>query len=336
MWGQTCGSGQPVELRLGGPRVTGLAQSPWSSDLASRSFGPDPAGLEARPSCSGSSGPLLIGLSFSGPLPRKDLGWAKAKEPLVVTGLERRGPRLPGAKGLAPSSEARPLAWTGPCLLKGPDAGISFFWLKDDLSKQVEEEPCSVENLKTNGALLEEALRYGTAYSPFGLLVPIPSSIFGRTPLGEYYDFSGAGWELAQRETQCCIVNGPGSTEQRAVTSWELMEVNNGNNGECGEELCLVRIVPQEARGWEEVNWEDSELARFNKFLGFSTKGWEKDILDLLVKIRRRRERVHSKVLLDKSKFERELKRLEYSINYEGGKKQKSGTQERGGQMLEV
>ena len=200
----------------------------------------------------------------------------------------------------------------------------------------MEEEPCSVENLKTNDALLEEALRYGTASSPFGLLVPVPSSIFGRTPLGEYYDFSGAGWELAQRETQCCIVNGPGSTEQRAVTSWELMEVNNGNNGECGEELCLVRIVPQEARGWEEVNWEDSELARFNKFLGFSTKGWEKDILDLLVKIRRRRERVHSKVLLDKSKFERELKRLEYSINYEGGKKQKSGTQERGGQMLEV
>ena len=101
-----------------------------------------------------------------------------------------------------------------------------------------------------------------------------------------------------------------GSTEQRTVTSWELMEGNNGSNGECGDELCLVCIVPHEARGWEEVNWEDSELARFNKFLGFSTKGLEKDILDFLVKIRKKRERVHSKVLLDKSKFERELKRL--------------------------
>ena len=98
------------------------------------------------------------------------------------------------------------------------------------------------------------------------------------------------------------------------------MEANNGSNGECGEELCLVRIVPQEARGWEEVNWEDSELARFSKFQGFSTKGLEKDILDFLVKIRKRRERVHSKVRLDKSKFERELKRLECSINYEGGR----------------
>ena len=113
------------------------------------------------------------------------------------------------------------------------------------------------------------------------------------------------------------------------------MEANNGSNGECGEELCLVRIVPQEARGWEEVNWEDSELARFSKFQGFSTKGLEKDILDFLVMIRKRRERVHSKVLLDKSKFERELKRLECFINYKGWKRQKSGTQERGGQILE-
>ncbi|RVX04844.1 hypothetical protein CK203_024927 [Vitis vinifera] len=97
-------------------------------------------------------------------------------------------------------------------------------------------------------------------------------------------------------------VNGPGSTEKKTVTSWELMEVNNGSNGECGEELCLVRTVPHEATEWEEVNWEDSELARFSKFLGFSTKGLEKDILDFLVKIRKR-ERVHSKVLLDKSKL---------------------------------
>ena len=199
--GQTCGSGQPVELRLGGPSGTGLAQSPWSFDLASGSSGPDPASLEAGPSCSGSAGLLFIGPSFSGPLPRKDLGWAKAKEPLMVSGLNCRGPLLPGAKGLAPSSEARPLVWTGPCLLKGPDAVISSFWLKDDLSKQEEEEPCSVEISKTNDVLLEEALRYGTASSPFGLLVPVlfssPSSISGRTPLGEYYDFSRAGWEVA-------------------------------------------------------------------------------------------------------------------------------------------
>ena len=61
-------------------------------------------------------------------------------------------------------------------------------------------------------------------------------------------------------------------------------------------------------------------MAKFSKFLGFSTEGLEKDILDFLVKIRKRRERVHNKNLLEKSKFERELKRLECSISYEGGK----------------
>ena len=106
--------------------------------MALGSYGPVPAGLEARPSCFKSSGPFLTRPSFYGSLHRKDSGWAKAKEPLVVTRLERQGPLLPGAKGLALSSEARPLVLTGPCLLEGPDSGISSFWMKDDLSKQVE------------------------------------------------------------------------------------------------------------------------------------------------------------------------------------------------------
>ena len=78
-------------------------------------------------------------------------------------------------------------------------------------------------------------------------------------------------------------------------------------------------------------------MARFSKFLGFLIEGLEKNILDFLVKIRKRRERVHSKTFLEKSKFERELKRLECSISYEGGeKKQKCGMQGRWCQILEV
>ena len=62
--------------------------------------------------------------------------------------------------------------------------------------------------------------------------------------------------------------------------------------------------MPREGKGWEEDSWEESDLAKFIKFLGFSTEGLEKDILDFLVKIRKRRERVHNKNLLEKSKFE--------------------------------
>ncbi|RVX17539.1 hypothetical protein CK203_003885 [Vitis vinifera] len=88
------------------------------------------------------------------------------------------------------------------------------------------------------------------------------------------------------------------------------------------------QIVPQVTKAGGELNWEKSDLAKFSKFLGFSTEGLEKDIMNFLVKIRKRRERVHNKTLLEKSKFERELKRLECSINYEGGKKQNGGEQE--------
>ena len=77
-------------------------------------------------------------------------------------------------------------------------------------------------------------------------------------------------------------------------------------------------------------------MARFSKFLGFLTVGLEKDILEFMVKIRKRREKVHSKSLLEKSKFEREVKRLECSINYEGGRKQKGIMQGRGCQISVV
>ncbi|RVW26531.1 hypothetical protein CK203_103819 [Vitis vinifera] len=117
------------------------------------------------------------------------------------------------------------------------------------------------------------------------------------------------------------LCNGSGSIEQEEGKCWELIEVNNDSIEESREALCLARSMPQEERGWEEVSWEESDLARFSKFLGFSTEGLEKDILEFLVKIRKRRERVHSKVLLEKSRFERELKRLECSINYEGGRR---------------
>ena len=79
-----------------------------------------------------------------------------------------------------------------------------------------------------------------------------------------------------------------------------MIEVSTDSIEERREALCLARSMPQEGRGWEEGNWEESDLARFSKFLGFSTEGLEKDIFEFLVKIRKLRERVHSKTLLEK------------------------------------
>ena len=172
----------------------------------------------------------------------------------------------------------------------------------------------------------------------FWILAPPLLSLFfsGRTLEREYYDYFRAVCETIQGEILLCMFNASGFIQGETVTRWELMEVSNNGNSERKAELSSVRTKPQEVRGLEEASWEESDLARFNKFLGFPIEGLEKDILDFLVKIRKRRERIHSKALLERSKFERELKRLECSINYERGNKQKLGLQGRGCQIMEV
>ena len=104
---------------------------------------------------------------------------------------------------------------------------------------------------------------------------------------------------------------------------WELVEFNGPISVAWFTEGGSAQSESQEGKGERELNWEESSLAKFSHFLGFSTEGLEKEILSFLVKIRKRRERIHSKGLLEKSKFERELKRLECSINYEGEGKKK-------------
>ena len=313
--GQTSGLGQAVghgwcSVRPSiGPQGSGGPPSPRRAEPFVAS---GPAPLEAFP--------CEFGLSHFGLPSLKGSGWAKAKEP-IVPGLGCRGLTLPLAEERAQLGASY---ISGPRLMGGPNHSISSFWVYESLRRPLAEEQLLEENSKTDCALMEEASRHGNASNPCGTLVcdfSSPPSFSGRTPLGEYYDHSGPGLEKFQRESPGRMVIGKESSVMETVSRWELMEVNNGSIEESGEELCLASATPLEVRGWEETSWEESDLPRFNKFLGFSIEGLEKDILELLVKIRKRRERVHSKTLLEKSKFERELKRLECSINYEGGRK---------------
>ena len=63
-------------------------------------------------------------------------------------------------------------------------------------------------------------------------------------------------------------------------------------------------------------------LARFSKFLGFSTKGFEAEILNLLLRTKRRREHSNKRGTTGTTKFDRELKKLKWSINYNGASKE--------------
>ena len=64
--------------------------------------------------------------------------------------------------------------------------------------------------------------------------------------------------------------------------------------------------------------WDDSCLAKFSKSLGFTTEGVEWEILKLLLSLKNRRDQGKKKGTLGTTRFEREVKKLECSINYDG------------------
>ncbi|RVW23312.1 LINE-1 reverse transcriptase-like [Vitis vinifera] len=175
---------------------------------------------------------------------------------------------------------------------KGPNS-------EDPLISWVIEEPRREQGdvglSMTDRALEEEVKRYALNPYPKGKrAVGTPLLLFSnsdRAPEGESFDHPGEDSKNRDKAKD-----------------------KEGNNG---------GSVSQDTENEKEDPWEECSLAKFSQFLGFSTEGLEKEILSFLIKIRKRREKIHSKELLEKSKFERELKRLECSVNYEGGNSRK-------------
>ena len=226
----------------------------------------------------------------------------------------------------------------GPSHAGSPLSDMSLVWEKDGMRWLGEAELPPLERSKTDLALVEEASRYVMVQSD--CLIPVlpssPLSFFGRTPVGEYCDLSGHGEKRDEDENPLQMLMGMEPPVSEPVECWDLVEVGKDRIDVTGKGLDSDQIVPMGNKAGGELSWEKSDLAKFSKFLGFSTEGLEKDIMEFLVKIRKRRESVHSKTFLEKSKFERELKRLECSINYEKGKKQNGEVKVRGCQITEV
>ena len=212
---------------------------------------------------------------------------------------------------------------------------IFKYWVTEDVRKQ----NMKILHSATDSTLVEEALRYGSVSLWKGERVPGSSHLipflFDRAPEGEHYDRSRSVGEGPQFEVPLCVLSGD-ETEENENDCWDLVETNGGSDKVRGTEWGSGLNNPQALRGEKEDRWEESDLAKFSLFLGFSTEGLEKEILDFFIKIRKRRERIHGKVLLEKSKFERELKRLECSVNYEKGRKQRDPSQGKGCQITVV
>ena len=77
-------------------------------------------------------------------------------------------------------------------------------------------------------------------------------------------------------------------------------------------------------------------MAKFSDFLRFPTKGFEKEILNLLRNFVASQKMGKEKGILTVSKSERELRRLRSTINYNGNKTNKGGGRDRGNLLLKL
>ena len=274
--------------------------------------------------------------SEAGPSSRRwatELGCHKMSD---FEGMERAGPvaLIPQAPSKGPQEKANLLD----CFISksGPNSKEPLVvWESEELKRQQMSACFSM----TDRALEEEALRYESTFHSKGKRVLGISHLLSlysdRAPKGESFDRSRGIEEESwgDKTTWLTVYEGPTENDNGC---WELGEANRNRDKVKGTEGDSGTPENQATGKEKEEKWEESNLAKFNQFLGFSTEGLDKEILSFLIKIRKRREKIHSKELLEKSKFERELKRLECSVNYEGGNKQKGPSQGKGNQIVVV
>ena len=82
-------------------------------------------------------------------------------------------------------------------------------------------------------------------------------------------------------------------------------------------------------------NWEDSCLFKFSEYLGVTTAGYEEEILKLMRKIEAQQAEDKRKGFASETRCERELKKLECTINYSGKNQNRSG-RDRGNCLLKL
>ena len=77
-------------------------------------------------------------------------------------------------------------------------------------------------------------------------------------------------------------------------------------------------------------------MAKFNEFLGFPTKGFEKEILELLRNLVASLKSGKEKGNMTVAKSERELKRLKSTINYNAKQTNKGGGMDKGNPQIKL
>ena len=184
----------------------------------------------------------------------------------------------------------------------------------------------------TDEALMEEAFRYFDRFSCslFSLgkrEISLSSTPFGRDRKGvaiARVSDQGSG-SKAVRGT----VMGPLRmilADGREVKVSDLEGRESGTFEEALEGVSeRVSQKDEEERDEEgELCWHSSSLAKFSRYLGMPMEGFEGEILFLLKRMKERKLQKgklkgRKRKKLESSKFERELRKLEWTVNYLGG-----------------
>ena len=103
---------------------------------------------------------------------------------------------------------------------------------------------------------------------------------------------------------------------------------------EYGQEEGIVEATPLAVEGYEK--WEDSILVKFSEFLGFATEGFETQIVELMRQMVKSQNKGQRPGQTPASRCERELKKLECTINYGGQRSGKSANRDRGNFLLKL
>ena len=283
------------------------------------------------------------------------------------TKYEDKGDR-PGVKGSSHSDVLVDPAWIcarGPLL----DAHVERTWLKDCYSfeccekvglwEKSSERPFfisssqrSIENGYPNGQaldLVERGVRgsevevaedfrsrtFGSRYETESSSISFSPlcSVFGRPLL--YGGPSGLGnyhgdEEMGDLEPlRMVLADG---IEWGEKTSEDFMDTIIETEG-CGDRKEEGPKTPTECLGYD--NWENNCLIKFSEFLGIPTVGYDVEILELLRKMVSQQPGNKRKGHPNESRSERELRKLECTINY-SGKGQNRGGRDRGNFLLKL
>ena len=158
---------------------------------------------------------------------------------------------------------------------------------------------------------------------------PISISVFGRPLLSG--GFSGQGVSVPDKTMVLFRVEAADDRDWGSLgMSFDIGE----GYGEDGQRKTKCNFVL--AKNLKYGRWESSCLVKFSEFLGFPTKGFEKEIMNLLGKLVASKTRCKEKGSQSVSKSGRELRRLRSTVSYNGNKSNKGGGRDRGNLLLKL